>query len=88
MSAWPGLAREDVEELAANYSLTIERVRAIAHERYPDDEHEAEQLIQRATRNVRNALLLDLRERGCPLGEVEAWFRAILHTVETRAESE
>ena len=88
MSAWPGLAREDVEELAANYSLTMERVRAIAHERHPDEEQEAEQLIQRATQNVRNALLLELKERGCPPEEVESWLRAILQAVETRAESE
>jgi len=88
MSAWPGLAREDVEELAANYSLTMERVRAIANERYPDDEHEAEQLIQRATQNVRYALLLELKERGCPGEEVESWLRAILQATAARAEKE
>ena len=70
MSIWSGPTREEVEQLAADYSLTVDRVRALAHERYPDHEHEAEQLIQRATQNVRNALLLDLKERGCPPEQV------------------
>ena len=47
MSVWPGLTREEVEQLATDYSLTVERVRALAHERYPDDKHEAEQLYPR-----------------------------------------
>jgi hypothetical protein len=77
MREWPGLAREDVEELAANYWLTVEKVREIAREMYPDDEYEAAQLSQRATDNVRTALVVDLKERGCPPEEVEGWLTAI-----------
>ena len=82
MGVWPGLTREDVEQLAADYSLTVEKVREIARERYPDDEHEAAQLAQRATVNVRNAILAELKERGCPPEEVEDWLTAILQAAE------
>jgi hypothetical protein len=37
---WPGLPPDYVERLAAGYALTIEKVRGLADERYPDDEHE------------------------------------------------
>jgi hypothetical protein len=82
---WPGLPREEVEELAANYTLTIERVRELADERYPDDQNEAHQLYERATHNVRNALLADLRERGCPPKEMEDWLTTILQAAAKRA---
>ena len=78
MSEWAGLSPKDVEQLATNYALTIERVRALAHERFPDDQHEAEQLIQRATQNVRNAFLEHLKECGCLADEAEAWLSAIV----------
>jgi hypothetical protein len=86
MSAWPGLAREDIEQLATNYCLTIEKVREIAHETYPHDEHEATQLSQRATENVRAALLIDLKERGCPPEEVHGWIALITEAAERRDE--
>jgi|SoiMethySBSTD1v2_1073268.scaffolds.fasta_scaffold3335606_1 hypothetical protein len=82
---WPGLPREEVEELAANYTLTIERVRELADERYPDDQNEAHQLYERATNNVRNALLADLRERGCPPEEMEDWLTTVLQAAAKRA---
>jgi len=82
---WPGLPREEVEELAANYTLTMERVRQLADERYPDDQNEAHQLYERATHNVRNALLADLKERGCPPDEMEDWLTMILQAAAKRA---
>jgi hypothetical protein len=82
---WPGLPREEVEELAANYTLTLQRVRELADERYPDDQNEAQQLYKRATHNVRNALLADLKERGCPPEEMEDWLTTILQAAAKRA---
>jgi hypothetical protein len=82
MGVWPGLTREEVEEFAAAYLLTVEKVRAIAQEKYPDDEHEAESLSQRATRNLRASLIADLKESGCPPEEVEGWVTAILQAAE------
>jgi len=74
-----------VEELAANYTLTIGRVRELADERYPDDENEAQQLNERATHNVRNTLLAHLKERGCPPEEMEDWLTTILQAAAKRA---
>jgi hypothetical protein len=85
---WPGLPREEVEELAANYTLTLQRVRELADERYPDDQNEAQQLYERATHNVRNALLADLKERGCPPEEMEGWLTTILQAAAKRAEED
>jgi len=78
----PGLTRDDVEQLARNYSQRIEKVRAIAHERYPDDDHEAARLSQRAVQNVRTALIAELKESGCPPEEVQGWLTAILQAAE------
>jgi hypothetical protein len=82
MSVWPGLTHEDVEELASTYLLTIEKVRVVAHETYPDDEHEAETLSQRAVHNVRASLVALLKESGCPPEEVEGWMTTILQAAE------
>jgi hypothetical protein len=82
---WPGLTREDVEQLATDHSLTIEKVREIAHEKYPDDEHEAARLSQRAPENVRAALIVDLKERGCRPEQVDGWF-AFMKAAERRHE--
>ena len=67
------------------YTLTIERVRELADERYPDDQNEAHQLYERATHNVRNALLADLRERGCPPEEMEDWLTTILQAAASQS---
>ena len=82
MAEWAELAREEVEELAAAYWLTIEKVRTLADEKYPDDRHEAEQLFRRASQNVRTALATDLSQRGCPPEEVDSWVATILQQAE------
>src|SRR5690349_1168615 len=82
MAEWSGLAREEVEELATAYRLTIDRVRTLADEKYPADKNEAEQLFRRASQNVRTALIEDLSQRGCPQEEVESWLVSILQEAE------
>jgi hypothetical protein len=82
MRVWPGLTREDVEQLATHYSQTVEKVHEIAHERYPDDQHEAAQLFRRAIENVRAALILNLQERGCPPEQLDEWLAAIMNAAE------
>ena len=82
MSGWAGLTREEVEALAADYFTTLKKVHSLAHEKYPDDIHDAEQLFQRAAQNVRNNLMADLRERGCPAEEVDGWMTMIMKATE------
>ena len=82
MSEWAGLTREEVEELAAAYFATLKKVHSLAHEKYPNDIHDAEQLFQRAAQNVRNNLMANLRERGCPAEEVDEWMTMIMKAAE------
>src|SRR3954464_8172114 len=82
MGEWAELAREEVEELATAYWLTIEKVRILADEKYPDDRHESEQLFRRASQNVRAALFKDLADRGCPPNELDSWVATILQEAE------
>jgi hypothetical protein len=82
MSEWAELAREDVEEMAAAYALTLDRVRTLADEHFPDNTYEAEQLFQRARQNVQATVLKDLMERGCPPEEVDSWLMSILQEAE------
>src|SRR5215208_3502731 len=82
MSEWAGLAREDVEDMAAAYALTLEKVRTLADEHFPDNTYEAEQLFSRARQNVQANILKDLAECGCPPAEVDKWLMSILQEAE------
>ena len=68
--------------MAAAYALTLEKVRTLADEHFPDDTYEAEQLFRRARQNVQASVLKDLAECGCPAAEADSWLASILQEAE------